>query len=164
LYVLNPVNGALLAKQDLDPRAVPGDDAEAEVESSPVIAHFLDGSDRILVGNGVHNDAGKGRTGLHSFALVADEDGPTPYRLDRVTGTRPWTSHPAQSGHLNPGFAFGGMIGTPAVGAVNGQPAIFIASALSSPIGDPETGEPDPTLAEDPQRMLSLHAISAADG
>jgi len=285
LYVLNPVNGALLAKQDLDPRAVPGDDAEAEVESSPVIAHFLDGSDRILVGNDVHNDAGKGRTGLHSFALVADEDGPAPYRLelvykfdpetrivrhsitegsgdalargcggiwsspvfdpapfdgdglavfgtancenedpthteaesegvyalnattgarvwefhprafnhddddfgasanllpgglvgnggkdgryyafDRVTGTRPWTSHPAQSGHLNPGFAFGGMIGTPAVGAVNGQPAIFIASALSSPIGDPETGEPDPTLAEDPQRMLSLHAISAADG
>jgi outer membrane protein assembly factor BamB len=86
------------------------------------------------------------------------------YAFDRATGARPWTSHPAQSGHLNPQFAFGGIIGTPAVGAVDGEPAIFLASALSTPIGDPNTGLPDATLAEDPQRMLSLHAISAVDG
>jgi hypothetical protein len=27
LYALDPTSGALLAKQDIDPRAVPGDDA-----------------------------------------------------------------------------------------------------------------------------------------
>jgi outer membrane protein assembly factor BamB len=89
LYVLNPVDGALLAKQDLDPRAVPQDDAEAEVESSPVIAHLASGLDRILVGNDVHNDAHIGRTGLHAFALVPAESGPTPYRLELVTSSIP---------------------------------------------------------------------------
>ena len=284
LYALDPVDGSLLARQDVDPRSTPSDTAEVEIESSPVVAHFADGSDRILVGMDVHNDAGIGRTGVLSFELVADPGGPTPYRFalhykfdpetrtvrtsltqpigdegrgcggvwsspvfdadaldgdglvvfgtancvnedpthteaesegvyalrastgellwefhprpfnaddddfgaspnllpgglvgnggkdgryyafDRLTGARAWTSHPAQSGHLNPHFSFGGIIGTPAVGAVNGEPAIFIASALSTPIGDPSTGELDPTLAEDPDRMLSLHAISAVDG
>jgi outer membrane protein assembly factor BamB len=283
LYALDPTNGALLAKQDLDPRAAPDDSGEIEIESSPVIAHFPDGSDRVLVGMDVHNDANVGRTGLHNFQLVANPSGPTPYRFqlvykfdpetrtvrtsitdgsgtgrgcggiwsspvfdpaafggeglvvfgtsncgnpdpthveaesegvyalraatgalvwefhprpyndddddygasanllpgglvgnggkdgryyafDRLTGTRPWTSHPAQSGHVNAQFAIGGIIGTPAVGEVNGEPAIFLSSALSTPIGDPNTMTPDPTLAEDPQRMLSLHAISAVDG
>jgi outer membrane protein assembly factor BamB len=287
LYALDPVNGSLLAKQDVDPRAVPADDAQAEIESSPVVAHGSDGSDRIFVGMDVHNDANIGRTGLLSFELAPNPDGPTPYRLQLVykfdpetrtlrtsltdgsgtgrgcggiwsspvfdasaldgdglvvfgtancgnpdpthteaesegiyalrattgelrfefhprayndddddfgaspnllpgglvgnggkdgryyafsrlaTGSNPaaaWTSHPAQSGHLNPQFSFGGVIGTPAVGAVNGEAAIFIASALSTPLGDPNTMTPDPTLAEDPQRMLSLHAISAVDG
>ena len=287
LYVLDPVDGDVLAKQDLDPRSPQvADGQEIEIESSPVIAHLEDGTDRIFVGMDVHNDANVGRTGLHSFALVEDEDGlPTPYQLqliykfdpetrivrhslsdgsgtgrgcggiwsspvfdpaaldgdglvvfgtsncgnddptdteaesegifairattgalvwefhprpfndldddfgsspnllpgglvgegskdgfyyarDRLTGAPAWTSHPAQSGHLNPGFAFGGMIGTPAVGQVNGEPAIFIASALSTTIGDPGPPPeiPDPTLAEDPDRMMSLHAISAVDG
>jgi outer membrane protein assembly factor BamB len=287
LYALDPVDGSLLAKQDVDPRAVPADDGEAEIESSPVVAHLADGSDRIFVGMDVHNDANVGRTGLLSFELVPNPDGPTPYRLQLVykfdpetrtlrtsltdgsgtgrgcggiwsspvfdaaaldgdglvvfgtancgnpdpthseaesegiyalrattgelrfefhprayndldddfgaspnllpgglvgnggkdgryyafsrlaTGQNPsaaWISHPAQSGHLNPQFSFGGIIGTPAVGAVNGESAIFIASALSTPLGDPNTMTPDETLAEDPQRMLSLHAISAVDG
>jgi outer membrane protein assembly factor BamB len=285
LYVLDPVTGSLLAKQDLDPR-VPqlNDDREIDIESSPVIGHLVDGSDRIFVGTDVHNDAGVGRTGLHSFALVPAESGPTPYTLqlvfkfdpetrtvrtsigdgsgtgrgcggiwsspvfdasaldgdgmvmfgtsncvnpdpthteaesegmyginattgayvwdfhprpfnnvdddfgasanllpgglvgegskdglyyarNRVTGALAWTSHPAQSGHLSDQFALGGIIGTPAQGYVNGEPAIFIASSVSTTIGDP--GPPpvsDPTLSEDPDRMLSLHAISAVDG
>lgn len=286
LYVLDPLDGDLLARQDLDPRSPQVADAqEISIESSPVVAHLTDGSDRIFVGMDVHNDAGVGRTGLHAFELVADPGGPTPYRLalvykfdpetrlvrtslsdgsgtgrgcggvwsspvfdpvalggsglvvfgtsncgnddptdteaesegvfairattgelvwefhprpfndldddfgsspnllpgglvgegskdglyyafDRETGARAWTSHPAQSGHLNPGFAFGGIIGTPAVGEVSGEPAIFIASALSTPVGDPGPPPeiPDPTLAEDSDRMLSLHAISAVDG
>ncbi len=239
LYVLDPVTGTLLAKQDLDPRVNADDSGEIEIESSPVIAH-LAGGDRIFVGMDVHNDANVGRTGLHSFALVPDEDGPTPYRLelvykfdpetrtlrtsitdgsgtgrgcggiwsspavdtdafggaglvvfgtsncvnpaggsgeaesegvyalqattgqlqwefhprgfnvydddfgasanllpgglvgnggkdgfyyafDRLTGARTWTSHPGQSGHVQPHFAIGGMIGSPAVGQVNGE-------------------------------------------
>ena len=283
LYALDPASGALLAKQDLDPRVNGDDSGEIEIESSPVIAHLAGGEDRVFVGMDVHNDAGVGRTGLHSFTLVEDPDGPTPYRFqlvykfdpetrtlrtsitegsgsgrgcggiwsspvfdpapfggdglvvfgtsncgnpdpthgeaesegvyalnaatgvriwefhprpyndfdddfgaspnllpgglvgnagkdgfyyafDRLTGARPWTSHPAQSGHVNAQFAVGGIIGTPALGAVNGEAALFLSSALSTPIGDPITMLPDPTLAEDPQRMLSLHAISAVDG
>ncbi len=299
LYVLNPVDGTLLAKQDLDPRANPDDSGEIEIESSPAIAHLGNGSDRIFVGMDVHNDANVGRTGLHSFELLENPGGLTPYRLqlvfkfdpetrivrtsisegagegrgcagiwsspvvdtaaldgdglvvfgtsncvnpagssgeaesegiyairattgalvwefhprlfnnvdddfgasanllpgglvgnggkdgfyyafDRVTGApaaawlgpdqSPGTgddgrSHPAQSGHLSDQFAFGGIIGTPAVGAVDGEAAIFIASALSTPIGAVgPPPEPDPTLADDPERMLSLHAISAVDG
>ena len=283
LYALDPTNGALLAKQDLDPRVNADDSGEVEIESSPVIAHFAEGDDRVFVGMDVHNDANVGRTGLHSFSLVQNPGGPTPYRFqliykfdpetrtlrtsitegsgtgrgcggiwsspvfdpaafdgdglvvfgtsncgnpdpthteaesegvyalraatgalvwefhprayndydddfgasanllpgglvgnggkdglyyafDRLTGARPWTSHPAQSGHVNAQFAVGGIIGTPAVGAVNGEAAIFMSSALSTPIGDPITMLPDPTLVEDPQRMLSLHAISAVDG
>lgn len=284
LYALDPSSGALLAKRDLDPRGPGIDTGEVEIESSPVIAHFADGSDRVLVGMDVHNDAGVGRTGLHSFSLVEDPDGPTPYQLElvykfdpetrlvrtsltegagtgrgcggiwsspvfdpaafdgdglvvfgtsncmnddatnteaesegmyginattgalvwefhprpfnnvdddfgasanllpgglvgnggkdgfyyarnRLTGAPAWTSHPAQSGHVNEHFALGGIIGTPAQGQVNGEAAIFIASALSTPIGD--VGPPpqeDATLTEDPERMLSLHAISAVDG
>ncbi len=284
LYALDPVDGDLLAKQDLDPRASPSDTLEVEIESSPVVAHLADGSDRIFVGMDVHNDANVGRTGMHSFTLVPNESGTPPYRFelvykfdpetrtlrtsltegsgtgrgcggiwsspvfdpaafdgdglvvfgtancenddptdteaesegvyainattgalawefhprpfnivdddfgaspnllpgglvgnggkdgfyyafDQLTGTRPWTSHPAQSGHLSEQFAFGGIIGTPAVGSVNGEPAIFIASALSTTVGDVGPPPvPDPTLAEDPDRMQSLHAISAVDG
>jgi outer membrane protein assembly factor BamB len=303
LYVLDPVSGAVLAKQDLDPRVPQANDGrEIDIESSPVIGHFADGSDRIFVGTDVHNDANVGRTGLHSFALVANPSGPTPYSLqldykfdpetriarhslgdgsgtgrgcggiwsspvfdpdafdgdglvvfgtancgndttngeavsegvyaiNAMTGALQWehhprayneydddfgssanllpgglvgegskdgyyyafdrqtgapapgwpltpaplygyqphaglaASHPAQSGHLNPGFAFGGILGSPAVGVVNGVPAIFIASALSSTIGEVDPSPMlDPSLADDPNRMQSLHAISAVDG
>ncbi len=87
-------------------------------------------------------------------------------------GTPAWTSHPAQSGHLTTQFAFGGIIGTPAIGEVASpdgarETAVFIASALSTPIGEPldSGGFPlDASLADDPGRMFSLHAISAIDG
>lgn len=83
-----------------------------------------------------------------------------------------WASHVAQAGHLTDQFAFGGIIGTPAVGSVSSplggsEPAVFIAGALSTPIGEPlDSGEfpLDGSLAEDPGRMFSLHAISAVDG
>jgi outer membrane protein assembly factor BamB len=59
------------------------------------------------------------------------------------------------------------MIGTPAVGEVNGEPAIFAAAAIQTPVGEPlDTPQRgvDRSLAEDPGRLLSLHAISARDG
>ena len=55
----------VLAKQDLDPRSPQvADTQEIEIESSPVIAHLADGTDRIFVGMDVNNDANVGRTGL----------------------------------------------------------------------------------------------------
>jgi outer membrane protein assembly factor BamB len=134
VYALRAATGALV--WEFHPRPYNDDDDDYGAS-----ANLLPGG---LVGNG-------GKDGRY-------------YAFDRLTGTRPWTSHPAQSGHVNAQFAIGGIIGTPAVGEVNGEPAIFLSSALSTPIGDPNTMTPDPTLAEDPQRMLSLHAISAVDG
>ena len=80
-----------------------------------------------------------------------------------------WRTRPGQPGHLQQDFAIGGMIGSPALGEVDGRPALFLATAISTPFGGPvEDGAParllDPTLAQDPGRMLSLHAVDAATG
>jgi outer membrane protein assembly factor BamB len=72
-----------------------------------------------------------------------------------------------QYGHASPGFAVGGVLASPATGFVNDEPAVFIATAISTPNDKPLSAGPDtgvPTVSEDPGRMLSLHAISAKDG
>lgn len=52
---------------------------------------------------------------------------------------------------------------------MNGNPALFVTTAISTPVGEPfDKGRPqnwiDTTLAQDPGRMLSLHALDAATG
>lgn len=91
------------------------------------------------------------------------------YAFDEVTGALQWTARVGQSGHVTDGFAVGGIIGTPAVGEVGGQLAVFATTALSTPIGEPlDEGHPqfwlDSSLAQDPLRMLSLTAFDALDG
>ena len=92
------------------------------------------------------------------------------YAFDEALGGEPrWVAHVGQSGHVTDGFAVGGIIGTPAVGAVGGRPAVFATAALSTPIGEPlDEGNPDrwldESLGEDPLRMLSLTAVDAATG
>lgn len=93
------------------------------------------------------------------------------YRLRRRPGpgVEPLVgaTHAGQSGHLMEGFAVGGMIGSAAVGAVAGEPAVFATTAIATPIGQPlDSGSPDldTGLVGDPGRLLSLHAISAVDG
>jgi outer membrane protein assembly factor BamB len=76
-----------------------------------------------------------------------------------------WSTRAGQPGRVQTNFSIGGMLGTPATGTVFGEPAIFATTAISTPTGRVDQGELfDPTLAEDPGRMLSLHAISAIDG
>jgi outer membrane protein assembly factor BamB len=100
-------------------------------------------------------------------AGIGGKDG-SYYALDARTGKEVWVSHFGQSGHLNEGFAIGGVLGSPALGAVAGKPAIFVTTAISTPFGAPiDRGSPDAvdlTLAGDPGRMLSLHALDAANG
>jgi outer membrane protein assembly factor BamB len=91
------------------------------------------------------------------------------YALDRRHGDVAWVARVGQSGHLTDGFAVGGIIGTPAVGAVSGRPAVFTTTALSTPIAEPlDEGHPanwaDTSLAQDPGRLLSLSAIDAETG
>jgi hypothetical protein len=77
-----------------------------------------------------------------------------------------WTTHVGQSGHLRGGFAVGGVIGTPAVGDVRGEPAIFVTTAISTPLDHPLDDGPtvDLSVGEDPGRLLSLSALRASDG
>jgi polyvinyl alcohol dehydrogenase (cytochrome) len=81
-------------------------------------------------------------------------------------GQLAWASHVGQSGHVETDFAVGGIIGTPAVGAVKGEPAVFTTTALSTPLLHPLGPSPsfDTTLLTDPGRLLSLSAIRARDG
>jgi len=61
----------------------------------------------------------------------------------------------------------GGVLASAATGTVGQDPAVFIATAISTPNDKPLEDGPDtapPTVLDDPQRMLSLDAISAVDG
>jgi outer membrane protein assembly factor BamB len=78
-----------------------------------------------------------------------------------------WSTHVGQWGHATPGFAVGGVLASPATGQVNGEDAVFIATAIGTPNDKPVSDGPDtapPSVLQDPQRMFSLHAIRASDG
>ena len=89
------------------------------------------------------------------------------YALDERTGALAWKTQAGQPGHESDGFAIGGVLASPAVGLVNGEPAVFVATAISLPNDRPLQDGPDsgvPSVANDPGRMFSLHAIRARDG
>jgi outer membrane protein assembly factor BamB len=97
------------------------------------------------------------------------------YARDRATGAEAWSVRAAQAGHLNPGFAIGGYIGTGAVGSsrdpLSGRKrdAVFVASAIPTPIDEPLDGPPRPgnidtSLLRDPGRLLSVAALDASTG
>jgi outer membrane protein assembly factor BamB len=95
------------------------------------------------------------------------------YARDLVTGTERWSTRAAQAGHLNTGFAVGGFLGTGALGVARdpisgtARPAVFVCSAIPTPIGTPvdEGGNPlDGSLLKDPARLFSLDAIDADTG
>ena len=101
------------------------------------------------------------------IAGIGGKDG-SYYALDASDGEPVWVSRFGQSGHHSEGFAIGGVLGSPALGSAGSRPAIFVTTAISTPIGAPlDSGSPeavDTSLASDPGRMLSLHALDAATG
>lgn len=91
------------------------------------------------------------------------------YALDAASGAHRWSTQAGQPGHADPGFAIGGIIGSPALGLVAGRAALFMTTAISTPVGAPLGSGPPPdsidaSLADDPARLLSLHALDAATG
>jgi polyvinyl alcohol dehydrogenase (cytochrome) len=89
------------------------------------------------------------------------------YALDERTGALAWKTQVGQPGHASAGFAVGGILASPAVGLVNGEPAVFAATAISTPNDQPFENGPDsgvPSVVDDPGRMFSLHAIRVSDG
>src|SRR5205823_5375096 len=90
------------------------------------------------------------------------------YARDLVTGKKVWSTRAGQSGHVQEGFAVGGLEATPAVGAVKGKPAILATMALPTPLKDP-FGSPsgpsiDSSLTQDAGRLFSLTAMDATTG
>jgi outer membrane protein assembly factor BamB len=89
------------------------------------------------------------------------------YALDERTGALAWKTQVGQPGHASGGFAVGGILASPAVGLVNGEPAVFAATAISTPNDQPLEDGPGsgiPSVTDDPGRMFSLHAIRVRDG
>lgn len=90
------------------------------------------------------------------------------YAIRASDGTPIWSTQLGQPGHTTEDFAVGGVIGSPALGRAGDQPAIFVTTAISTPVGAPldqgSFNSIDLTLADDPGRMLSLHALDASTG
>jgi outer membrane protein assembly factor BamB len=89
------------------------------------------------------------------------------YELARDDGHLVHKVQVGQPGHLSDGFAVGGILASAAVGEVNGKPAVFTATAISTPNDKPLQDGPDtapPSALQDPQRMFSLAAIDVETG
>ncbi|HEY1636494.1 MAG TPA: PQQ-binding-like beta-propeller repeat protein [Acidimicrobiales bacterium] len=113
------------------------------------------------------------------------------YGLCEGSGTEAWGVQVAQAGQLSPDLvgAVGGFIGSPSIGEAKGRPAAFFDSAVFLPFADdgvrmPGSGDDagatcpgmaaerlpllpacaDPSLANDPSRLLSVSGIDAATG
>ena len=131
-----------------------GDD---DFGSSAVIAHAV-------------NIPGHGREDL---VVDASKSGFV-YAVDEHTGRKVWQDEVSQAGQLSPQLvgSVGGTIGSIALGQAGSVPALFMTSAIPLPLaGDgvdlgttPPTVTPDPSLAADPTRAVSLHAVNLASG
>ncbi|MHB1444149.1 MAG: outer membrane protein assembly factor BamB family protein [Acidimicrobiales bacterium] len=96
------------------------------------------------------------------------------YALDEATGAKVWQDESSQAGQLSPQLvgSVGGTIGSVALGQSRGRPALFMTSAIPLPLaGDgidtgstPPAVTPDLSLASDPTRAFSLHAVDLATG
>lgn len=90
------------------------------------------------------------------------------YAIGASDGELIWSTQLGQPGHTKEGFAVGGVLGSPALGMAGEKQAIFVTTAISTPVAAPlDRGtfdSVDRTLADDPGRMLSLHALDAAAG
>ena len=107
------------------------------------------------------------------------------YGLHEATGTQAWPAVlAAEPGQLSPQIvgAVGGFIGSASLGRAGGHPAVFLQSAIETPLSGtgvdltpppypPCLGNltvlpacPDASLASDPLRSVSLHAVDITTG
>lgn len=111
------------------------------------------------------------------------------YGLCASDGRTVWSVQAAQAGEASNDLvgSIGGFLGSPSMGVANGRATIFFTSAVPLPfsndgIREPNDGDsnisncpglsqlpllpacPDLSILDDPQRVVSLHAIDAATG
>jgi outer membrane protein assembly factor BamB len=113
----------------------------------------------------------------------------TAYGVCESNGHKIWQNQIAQPGQLSPDFvgSAGGMLGSASAGVASRQPAVFFTSAVPLPFSNdgvrqPGDGDsnisscpgtapaptlpacPDLSILNNPQRIVSLHAVNAATG
>ena len=113
-------------------------------------------------------------SGRHASLVVEASKSGYVYAVDEATGAKVWQDEPSQAGQLSPELvgAVGGTIGSPALGLAKGRPTLFMTSAVPLPLAgsgvdygtNPPQVTPDPSLAQDPTRVTSLHAVDLATG
>ena len=98
------------------------------------------------------------------------------YALSEAGGSTLWASQPAQPGQTGAALAgaIGGFIGSSALGTAGNRPAVFGTTAIPAPLagagvqfdgpGGLPSATPDTSLAGDPTRAASLHAVDADTG
>jgi polyvinyl alcohol dehydrogenase (cytochrome) len=120
----------------------------------------------------VHNVALPG--GKHAPLVIEASKSGYAYAVDERSGRLVWKDEPSQAGQLSPQLvgAVGGTIGGLSVGQAAGRPAAFMTSAIPLPFAGPGVdlgatppgATPDTSLANDPRRAVSLHAVDLATG
>lgn len=101
------------------------------------------------------------RLGRRSVVGEGSKDGGY-YVVDRNTGALVWSAVEQGNGNIEPGFAIGGFIGTPAVDASGAVPVVAGGAAVNTPVtaddGLPQL-QPQPAAAATPMR-----GFAATDG
>jgi outer membrane protein assembly factor BamB len=105
------------------------------------------------------------------------------YSLNEANGKLLWSTQDSQPGQLAPSLvgSVGGAIGSPALGAIGDTPVVFLTSAIPLPLTNDGYNKansgyevpcldtmlpacPDVSLASNPLRIVSLHAVDAVNG
>lgn len=187
IFALDPVTGTrvwnFVAPYDTYDNNVKepwaGDD---DFGSSAVVAHVASAS--------VPDTACRGNAGTTGLVVEGAKSGYA-YGICEATGRELWSVQAAQPGQLSQDLigSAGGFLGTPALGSIDGSPTAFFTSAIPLPfsndgIREPGDGDtnvsscpgpglsslpvlpacPDSTLAKDPTRAVSLHAVDVTNG
>jgi polyvinyl alcohol dehydrogenase (cytochrome) len=100
---------------------------------------------------------------LHGRSVVGEgsKDG-WYYTVDRNTGRPVWTAAEQGNGNIQPGFAVGGFIGTPAVDTGSRSPLLAGGSAIDTPVnGSSASPAVNPELAAG---ATPMRAFSGLDG
>lgn len=101
---------------------------------------------------------------LHGRSVVGEgsKDG-SYYVMDRDSGRLVWAAPEQGNGNLQPGFAVGGFIGTPAVLADPAGPLVAGGSAIDTPVDGSGGGVPTPQ--QQPAAVATpMRAFAATDG
>ena len=159
-----------------------GDD---DFGSSAIVAHLPSGS---VAPSACPPDDPKSPSSPTTLVIEGSKAG-FAYGLCAANGGQVWSVQAAQPGQLSNDLigAMGGFLGSPSMGQANGRPTVFFTSAIPTPLsndgirepGDGDTNIascpglaqapllpacPDLTILDNPQRLVSLHAIDAATG
>jgi outer membrane protein assembly factor BamB len=105
------------------------------------------------------------------------------YSLNERNGQLLWSIQDSQPGQLGPSLvgSLGGAIGSPALGEIGGKPVVYLTSAVPLPFTNDGVNKlnsgyevpcmdtmlpvcPDISVASNPTRIVSLHAVNAVTG